>query len=322
MSSSHRPRRAFTTAALLAVGIGLFSAGPVAAQPPSDVETARTLFVRAAKLGQEGRWKEARELYQRSYQLKPAPITRYSIGVAQRESGSPLAALASFRAFLDDRVTSETAPYVGPAREAVQQLEGQIAKVKLSFEPRRVEDVTVIIDGHQEALDGSGVLEVEAGTHELSARAPGHRATIARVRLTAGSTETVTLTLFPVAGGGAGVSPFAAPEGGSAAPADSGGSSLALPVVLMSVGAAVTITGVAVGLSGLSQAKNAATRDGSQASAAKGKGIAGDVLGGAGIATAGVGLILLLTRSHEPAAQQHALRPWATGSIAGIEASF
>jgi hypothetical protein len=56
---------------------------------------------------------------------------------------------------------------------------------------------------------------------------------------------------------------------------------------------------------GVKQASAASTRNGSQASSARTMGLAGDIVGGVGIATAAVGAVLLIvqaTHKRQPAA--------------------
>src|SRR4051812_9948895 len=108
MSLSRRSRGLRVGVMALAAALAWASPQLATAETTTDVENARALFVAATKLGKEGRWREARDLYARSLQLKPAPLTRYSLGVAQRETGRLVHALNSFRAFLAEPSTPTT----------------------------------------------------------------------------------------------------------------------------------------------------------------------------------------------------------------------
>lgn len=324
MSRSHRTSSASLSAGLLIGLLQLTSPRAAIAQTPADVETARALFVEGAKLGNEGRWKEARDLYARSLQLKPAPITRYSLGVAERETGHFADALSSFRAFLAEPETPATARYTEPARAAVAALEARIAHVIIAVEPRPIADLTVTVDGLPIPPQSERAREVDAGAHDVVARAPGFRPGNAHLVLAEGGGAAVTLTLAPAAGTALSKSvvrpldtrvvldPLPPPP----AP------SRKLPFILLGVGGALFAGGATLGLIGVSQASSAPSQDGSAASSAKAKGIAGDLLGGAGIATAGVGLILLLTGGKSNSTPGSASGPAVSASGSGITVHF
>jgi hypothetical protein len=86
----------------------------------------------------------------------------------------------------------------------------------------------------------------------------------------------------------------------------------------MGVGAALFAGGAVLGLAGLDQASRAASRDGAEATAARTKGIVGDVLGGLGVATAGAGLFLLLKQPAPGPLRAGSVTPWWGPSGAGV----
>src|SRR5262245_8834476 len=115
----------------LAAMIAFTAAGggtPARAEGPADVAAARELFQEGSKLAQAGRWAEARDRYERSLRLKRAPVTLYSLGVAQRSTGQLVEALENFRAFLAEPSSPATLPYEAPARAAVDELERRVAR--------------------------------------------------------------------------------------------------------------------------------------------------------------------------------------------------
>jgi tetratricopeptide (TPR) repeat protein len=202
---------------------------PAAAQSVADVEAARASFIDATRLANQGRWSEAMELYAYSLRLRPAPITRYSLGVAQKQTGHFAAALGSFHAFLAEPEVPATAPYRAPARAAIAELEPKVER------------------------GGPGPASPADGTAPVDGRA--------------------------------------APPGSALPPAPEA-HTRTLPIVLMGCGGALFSAGLTVGLVGMNQASHATTRDGADAHAARAKALAGDVLGGVGLAAAGVGLVL------------------------------
>jgi hypothetical protein len=302
---------ALPCALLLAVA-STASPRSASAESAADVEAARAFFIEGTRLGGEGRWKEARELYARSLQLKAAPITRYSLGVAQRETGRLADALGTFRAFLAEPSTAATAPYVGPARAAVTALEASVGLVTVRIQPHPIDGLTLAIDGQPVPPSVEAPREIDPGAHEIVAQAPGFLRATGRFSVAAGRGASVALTLVRVAIA-PGVHPMP-PLAGSlgpmagAPPPPPASPARTLPIVLMSLGGALLGAGVTVGLVGVAQASHAPTSDGPDASAARVKGIAGDVLGGLGIATAAAGLVTLLVQGRSTQAQVGAVQ--------------
>jgi hypothetical protein len=326
MQMRRRHRAAFVSAGagLLLVVLQTASPGAALAQTPADVETARALFVEAAKLGNEGRWKEARELYARSLQLKPAAITRYSLGVAERETGRFADALNSFRAFLTEPEAPGTARFREPACAAITALEARIGHVTIAVEPRSIASLTLTIDGLPVPPTSERPRDIDAGAHDVVARAPGFRPAAARFVVAEGGGAAVTMTLASATAtmpSRALVGPLdprslLEPTPPPQAP------SRKLPFILLGVGGALFVGGATLGLVGVSQAGDAPTQDGSAASSAKAKGIAGDIIGGAGIATAGIGLVLLLTGGKSSPAPSSAGSPTVSASGTGFAVHF
>lgn len=324
MSRRYRAALKSLGAGLLAALLQTVSPRAALAQTPADVETARALFVEGAKLGNEGRWKEARELYARSLQLKPAAITRYSLGVAERETGRFADALSSFRAFLAEPETPGTARYREPARAAITALEARISHVTIAVEPRSISSLTLTIDGLPVPPTSERPREIDAGAHDVVARAPGFRTGSAHFAVIEGGGAAVSMTLAPTtapASSKALVGPLD-PRALLDPPPPPQAPSRKLPFILLGAGGALFVGGATLGLVGVSQASDAPTQDGSAASSAKAKGIAGDIIAGAGIATAGIGLVLLLTDGHSSSAPSSAGGPTVSASGKGIAVHF
>ncbi len=318
------PRSAPLAPAILLLVLGLAVPRAAMAQNASDVDTARALFVEGAKLGNEGRWREARDLYARSLQLKPAAITRYSLGVAQRETGHLADALGSFRAFLSEPETASTARYTAPARAAVTALEARVGRVSITIEPAAIEGLSVTIDNQPVAPSSDGPREIDAGAHDVAARAPGYRPAAAHFVVAEGAGAAVTVTLAATTaavGSKALVLPLEIAPPAVPAPANKEPSRV-LPFALVGVGGALFVGGATLGLVGVAQAGSAPTRDGSAAHAAQGKAIAGDILAGAGIASVGIGLILLLTHGSSTSAPNRSSGSTLSASSEGITVQF
>jgi hypothetical protein len=264
-------------------------------------EEARALFIEGSKLGKQGRWEEARARYSASLKLRPAPLTRYSLGVAQRETGHLADALASFRLFLAEAPSTATLPYVPPAQAALAELRTQVGKLALVVGPRPMDGLSLTLDG--EAIEQAPLRDIDPGAHEIIARAPGFQEGSARFVARAASLSSLTLTLVASAGA------LAAPGASSQAARDTGlAPRPVLSFALLGGGGALLLTGTIVGLVAVKHAGDAPTRNGPEARSARSMGIAADVLAGAGLITAGVGVVLLLTQKAAPPAQKGAVR--------------
>jgi hypothetical protein len=263
-------------------------------QSSADVAAARDLFNEAAQLAGEERWEEARDRYERSLALKREPITLYSLGVAQKETGHLVDALESFRAFLRSPRSPSTESYVPVAEAAVTELEAKVAKLELTVRPADAPGLVVEIDGVAIPVAALGRARlVDPGAHDIKARADGHREAMARAELAEGGSESLTLELEPLPAAKA--PPPARPEPDAApSPASDEGGSVVLPVILLVGGAGLIGGGVAVGMAGVSKAADAPASEGDEADSALTLATVGDVMAGVGIAAAGVGLVLLI----------------------------
>ncbi|WP_437783562.1 hypothetical protein [Sorangium sp. So ce1097] len=302
----HRRARACALALSLAAAGLLCAPAPAAAQSAADVAVAREIFIEGSEHASQGRWEQARERYERSLAIKRAPITLYSLGVAQQQTGQLVEALESFRAFLLEPSAPATKEYERLARQAVQELEGQVAALELRLTPADVAGIEVKVDGGvvpTAALDRPRPLN--PGPHTVTASAPGYREARRSVVAAPGSRVVVVLSLerepadlerkAAAAPAGPRVSRATAPLGGAAAsPAPDAGTSRVVPIVLLAGGLTTAAAGVAIGLLGVASASDAPTRDGDAADAARAQALAGDLVAGAGLAAAGAGVLVLL----------------------------
>lgn len=286
------------------------------AQSAADVELARELFREGSAFAKKDDWEQARDRYQRSLEIKRAAITLYSLGIAQQNTERLVEALESLRAFLAEPRTKSTQAYEQPARDAIAAIEPRVARVSIHIAPEGLEELKVTVDGQTVPTVALGRPRLcNPGTHELLASAAGHEQASAEFTVGEGEATDARLSLVPLA-----TKPPPPPPTGSDGP------ELTAPIVLLAAGGAVLITGVAVGLAGVSQASDAAYHDDDDADGARSKAVAGDVLAAVGGAAAGVGLILLvvqLASSDEPVPEREArLRPWGAGGAVGVEVLF
>ncbi|MEZ4301627.1 MAG: tetratricopeptide repeat protein [Polyangiaceae bacterium] len=287
-----------------------------------DTSDAREAFNQGVSLAAEKRWSEACDKYEESLRLRRSALTLYSLGVVQREAGRLVEAQATLEAFLAEPETPSTQSYREPARATVAELQARVAALRIVLTPAPVSAPVVTIDG--ETIPETALLapiSVNPGPHEIAARAPGRAEARSSMTLPEGGTLTVTLPLTPVAPG----APLAPSARVELSPPSQGETAnrpwpRPLPFALMGAGGAALVAGVTVGLVGVSEASAAPSASGPEADAAREKGIAGDVLSGAGVATAGAGLVLLILEKTQPTTAR--ARPWVRAGGAGLSVSF
>lgn len=166
---------------------------------------------------------------------------------------------------------------------------------------------------------------VDPGAHDIVARAPGRAEARAHLTVPEGGSVTVTLTLTPLPSSRVPVEAEVdvRPPGPVAREAPGSGGERwprALPPALLGTGGAVVAGGVALGLAGLIDAQQAPSSRRAAAGDGEAAQIAGGVLIGAGVAAAGVGLVLLLVQPSRPVAA--AARPWIRPGPGGVSVSF
>lgn len=305
---------AIVGAMALCAGLSLGMSRPAMAQEsPADTATARELFREGLALSREEKWEEARRKLEQSLSLKQTPLTYYTLAVAEKKSGHPVAALEHFKTFLAQPQNEKTKSFVPGAEQAVAELERMVARVTITVSPPNIPELEVTVDGQPvpEVALGRPRL-VDPGSHEVRARAPGYLPTEDSFTVEARQRASVSLTLTPA--------------GDDAVPSveDDDPTMFYAGVGLLAGGGAVGLTGLAVGIVGAEEASKAPTRDGPEADAALEKALAGDILMGVGGAAAIAGLVLVLvdvtSEDEDPVAMR--VRPWFTGDQVGLQFRF
>ncbi|HVK68528.1 MAG TPA: PEGA domain-containing protein [Polyangium sp.] len=316
------PRRLVSSLVLAAM---LWSQGLAHAQSPADVAVARELFRDGAKLAQEGRWAEARERYMRSLALRRAPLTLYSLGVANREIGRFVDALESFRAFLveADLQNAANKPYEQPAREAIAALELRVGRLDIHIAPAAPPALSVRVDGAEVPQAALGLPRiVDPGEHTIVVRAQGYREATTRAKVGEGEQKAITVTLVPLGPKGPGPGPVKPPGGGTPPlPPEQP----IVPIFLLAGGAVALASGLTVGLIGVQKASDAPVQDGPEAAQARRFALAGDIIGSAGVLAAGAGLaMLLLGKPPDPPADpsEVSVRPFVSPTGIGLVGRF
>src|SRR5690242_3038686 len=115
----------------------------------SEVALAREQFRRGLEAARDSRWEEARESFQRSYDLAPRPITLLNLGGAMVQTGMLVEGAEAYRRFLREVHTGRPARERPAAEQALAALEGRIAYLQIQ--------VSNMAEGDAIAIDGEDV---------------------------------------------------------------------------------------------------------------------------------------------------------------------
>jgi hypothetical protein len=343
--------RSFFRASLLGALLALGTVAPVAAQDQAEnVAAARSLGIQGVQLADAGKCKEAIEKLERAESLYHAPTILGRLGECQVNVGQIVLGSENL-----NRVVREQLPENAPkafkdaqarARKALDAALPRIGHLTVSVqvEPKDT-PVSVTVSG---AAVPAALLGVERptdpGTHEVVATAEGYLPAKTSVELTEGGRQSITLTLSadpnavkppaaapPIAA--APLAPVAPPP--PAATARSSNNTLAF--VLLGVGGAGIITGGVTGMLAISKKndldcpdKRCSGKDADELDSAKTLALVSTIGFGAGIVSAGIGTVLLVTSSGS--SEQHgrapaenkrlSLTPYVGVGNAGVTGSF
>lgn len=142
------------------------------AEEPAGLKAARDEFKRGAGLAREQRWDQARLAFERSYQLRPHPVTTYNIAYCERAVGHPARALRAFeRALAEHQARSggELPPHlIELATTYRDEVARRVARVELVVPP----GARVAIDGVS-STDVSSAVLLDPGAHVFVIAKPG-----------------------------------------------------------------------------------------------------------------------------------------------------
>ncbi len=164
------PRVLRRAAALLAALAALALAPRASAQSASELAAARSLFEEGLAAAREGRWDEARQRFERSYEIAPRPTTLLNLAGAQVQTGRLVAGAESYRRFLSEARRGREARYRRQAQQALAEVEARLGRVIVRVEGVGEED-TILLDGVELARAALGVgVPVDPGRRTLVVR--------------------------------------------------------------------------------------------------------------------------------------------------------
>jgi hypothetical protein len=333
----------------------LGAVGSARAQTDEQRAGARTLATEGAHAFNEGRFKDAVDLFGKAESLLHAPPHLLFMARANAKLGQLVRAREAYLKIVKEELAPGAPQAFRDAQTAagdeLKQLEPKLARLLIKVDgAEQVKDLSVTVDGQAFATVLLGVAQpMDPGAHTVVASAPGYKAPPASVTLKEAERAAVTLRLEPDGSALAAPPVAAAPTGGAVLstpalqpPADVAVGERSGLRIGSYVGFGVGAAGIALGtvfvLKSASKRKQAddaaqecnSCEKGSQiaqridgldddARSAQTLGIVGYVVGGVGVA-AGVTLLVLSQSKDEPKAAYVA--PYVGLGAVGVRGAF
>lgn len=175
--------------------------GALAQAEPSAAEmaAARRLFRSGLGHARAGRWEQAREDFERSYETAPVPTTLLNLAGAQVETGQLVSGAESYRRFLAEATEGRAAAYRDQAQSALDALDARLARVTVEVEGLAAND-EVRLDGDALPHGSLGqAVPVDPGEHAVAVARSGGTIAEERFTLREGQERRVSLEVPAVA---------------------------------------------------------------------------------------------------------------------------
>jgi hypothetical protein len=220
MSHLHALRRPL---GLLAFVTALSGAPSLAAQTDDQRASARALATEGASAFNDGRYKDAADLFSKAESLVHAPTHLLFLARSYAKLGQLVRAQEAYNRIVREQLPSNAPPQFNNAQKAAQEeissVEPRIGRLTIQLKGAEdAKDLNVTVDGKPILAVMVGVPQpIDPGEHRIEATAAGKRAQAQSITLKDGERTTVTLQLQ--ADSGAAVVPAAAAVGAAAAAA-------------------------------------------------------------------------------------------------------
>lgn len=137
---------------------------------------------------------EAKALFTEAHRIFPSARTLRGLGVCANALRDYVGAIQYLESALANRVRPLDPAMVKEAHAVISRARAFIGRVRVTLDPP---DAKLLVDAW--AVDPSGnVVEMNPGTHELTARAPGRQSATRLVRVEPGAELDVDITLVPL----------------------------------------------------------------------------------------------------------------------------
>lgn len=137
------------------------------AEPSAEAqEVARRLFREGVEAAQAERWDVARERFARAAQLRDAPLIRFNLALASRNTGRLVEAIDQYRHFLQDPQSRTEPERLAAAQQELAVLEPRLARLRVTVTGDTPRAFTLDGRAQQVALLGEDI-PVDPGPHTI-----------------------------------------------------------------------------------------------------------------------------------------------------------
>ncbi|HEV7558508.1 MAG TPA: tetratricopeptide repeat protein [Kofleriaceae bacterium] len=171
-------------------------ATPVRADTPAD--KAAKLFEQGRELVAHGDYKRAYDVFSQSYELDRAVGTELNLADCLEHMDQPAKAIDLYRDAAKQLDAIGKAPQAKFARDRIDALAPRVATINIVLKPR-LPETTVKIGGRDIAVSDSISVQVDPGNYDVVIAAPGATTFTKNVIEPAGGTDTMTVSLPPIA---------------------------------------------------------------------------------------------------------------------------
>lgn len=139
---------------------------PEATVTPESMEVARRLFREGVEAAQASRWEDARDRFARTLAIRPAPIIRFNLAVANENLGRFVAAMDLYHQFIRETPAGADPLRVDAAQQRIAEFERRVARLRVEVTGDEVRAFR--LDGRAQASTLLGVeIPVDPGPHTV-----------------------------------------------------------------------------------------------------------------------------------------------------------
>jgi tetratricopeptide (TPR) repeat protein len=185
-----------TSRYLCSLGLLVLLCNVVRAEPPLTATPAQNayepLIEEALQAYEAGRYAEARTMFRRAHALNPTSRTSRGIGMCSFNLGDYTDAVYQLEQALIDTRKPLSDEQLAHTRDLISRANARVGRFRLRLTPA---EVVLRVDGNPPLILEGNELLVEAGQHEIEARAPGYLMAKSALRVDGGDRTTLVFHL-------------------------------------------------------------------------------------------------------------------------------
>jgi len=163
----------------------------------SESDLAETHFKAATAYYNQGKYEKALEEFNEAYRLMPLPEITFNIAQCHERLGHLEKAIEIYNKYIEEKPDAKDLQAV---KDKIVSLEERIESTGINVTVSE-EGATIFIDGQEVATSPlDGLIKVAPGSHELKVEKEGFQTFSMNFSVSAGLTQSATITLTPMSG--------------------------------------------------------------------------------------------------------------------------